>query len=109
MDKEKTGPAPRTYDAIMGEMNTKFNTLIDLSRKNSAPLDLARSGALLPDFENFLAYLAQMRAEVESLGLSDKHREELVGVLESRQTTAENYRKILQDVEERKKGDVQHG
>lgn len=108
MDTEKTEPSPRTYDSIMGEMNAKFNVLIDLSRKGSAPLDLTRSGVLLPDFENFLAHLVHMRAEVETLGLSEKLQAELLGVLESRQATAENYRNILQDVENRKKGDAQH-
>lgn len=108
MEEAKGDPSPRTYDAIMGEMNAKFNTLIDLSRKDSAPLDLTRSGVLLPDFENFLSYLAQTRREVEAMGLPDKLEAELLGVLESRQATAENYRKILQDVEDRKKGRAQH-
>lgn len=108
MDTEKTEPSPRTYDAIMGEMNARFNALIDLSRKDSAPLDLTRSGALLPDFEKFLAYLEQTSVEIKALGLSEKLQAELLGVLESRQATAENYRKILQDVENSKKGDAQH-
>lgn len=105
--EEAKGESPkRTYDSIIGEMNAKLDALIDLSRKDSAPLDLTRSGALLPDFENFLAYLAQTRAEVEALGLSEKFQAELLSVLESRQTTAENCRKILQDVEDRKKGEA---
>lgn len=106
MDTEKTEPSPRTYDSIMGEMNAKFNVLIDKSRKDSSPLDLTRSGALLPDFEEFLAYLEQTSVEIKALGLPEKFQAELLGVLESRKKTAEEYRKILQDSEDRKKGDA---
>ena len=101
---DPTERPPRTYESIMAEVNANFNVLIDKSRKDSAPLDLTRSGALLPDFKNFCTYLETVRTEADTLDISEKFRGELAGVIESRLLTIQNYISILQDVEDRKKG-----
>ncbi|MBI4599451.1 hypothetical protein HY732_00845 [Candidatus Uhrbacteria bacterium] len=106
MSTEATEPPKRSYDALLGEVNTKFNALIDSSRKDSAPLDLTRSGTLLPDFKNFCTYLETIRTEADALDIQEKFREELIDLIDSRLSTVNEYTKILQDVEDRKKGSV---
>ncbi|MBI4253134.1 hypothetical protein HY623_03100 [Candidatus Uhrbacteria bacterium] len=104
MNTEATEPPKRSYETVFGEVNAKFNALIDSSRKDSAPLDLNRSGALLPDYESLRTYLEAVREEVNTLDILEKFKDELAGVIESRLLTVQNYINILQAEEDRKKG-----